>query len=65
MLIYLLDIAHNFIIEKEKDNYALTLKLYAEGLITILGALFKLLDYIEIDTLINNSIFKVLKYNLG
>ena len=64
MLTYLLDIAHNFVIEKEKDNYALALKLRVEGLIITLGALFKLLDCIEIDTLINNSIFKVLKYNL-
>jgi hypothetical protein len=40
------------------------LKLCAEGKITTLGALFKELDRIEIDTLITNSTFKVLSYNL-
>jgi hypothetical protein len=42
----------------------MSLKLRAEGKITTLGALFKELDCIEIDTLIANSIFKVLTYNL-
>jgi hypothetical protein len=40
------------------------LKLRVERKITTLGALFKELNCIEIDTLIANSIFKVLSYNL-
>lgn len=42
----------------------LIIKLYADSIINTLGVLFKIIDYIEIDTLISNSIFKVLKYNL-
>jgi hypothetical protein len=42
----------------------MSLKLRAEGKITTLGALFKELDCTEIDTLITNSTFKVLSYNL-
>jgi hypothetical protein len=40
------------------------LKLCIKRKITTLSALFKELDCTEIDTLITNSIFKVLSYNL-
>ncbi|KAF1968501.1 hypothetical protein BU23DRAFT_479870, partial [Bimuria novae-zelandiae CBS 107.79] len=49
---------------KEKNNLALSLKLYIDNIITTPNKLFKELDYIKIDTLIINNTFKVIAYNL-
>ncbi|KAF1979026.1 hypothetical protein BU23DRAFT_449188, partial [Bimuria novae-zelandiae CBS 107.79] len=49
---------------KERDNFILALKLRADSIITILREPFKEFNYIEIDTLIINGIFKILFYNL-
>ncbi|KAF2472642.1 uncharacterized protein BDR25DRAFT_220050, partial [Lindgomyces ingoldianus] len=49
---------------KEKEDYALAIKLYADSIIITLRRLFKELDYIEIKSLIISSMFKVLLYNL-
>ncbi|KAF2468383.1 uncharacterized protein BDR25DRAFT_231726, partial [Lindgomyces ingoldianus] len=49
---------------KEKKDYTLVIKLYADSVITTPRRLFKELDYIKIKSLIISSIFKVLLYNL-
>ncbi|KAF1974517.1 hypothetical protein BU23DRAFT_461385, partial [Bimuria novae-zelandiae CBS 107.79] len=49
---------------KKRDNFILALKLYANSIITTVKEPFKKSNYIKIDTLIINSIFKVLFYNL-
>ncbi|KAF2467720.1 uncharacterized protein BDR25DRAFT_233678, partial [Lindgomyces ingoldianus] len=49
---------------KEKEDYALAIKLYVDSVITTPKRLFKELDYTEIKSLIISSMFKVLLYNL-
>lgn len=55
--------AQSFLTQKERDDYALALKLREEGVITTMGAPFEESDRAEMDALIANSTFEILTFD--
>jgi hypothetical protein len=52
-----------FLTQKEKDHYALAVKLRADGIITTPGPPFEESDRTELEALIANGTFEILKYD--
>jgi hypothetical protein len=55
--------AQSFLTQKEKDDYALAEQLRQEGIITTAGRPFEESDRTEMDTLIANGTFEILRYD--
>ena len=55
--------ATTFLTQKEKEDYALAIKLRADGVITTPGRPFEESDRTEIESLIAGGTFEVLSYN--
>ena len=53
-----------YLIKKEEEDFALTIKLRNNGVINILGALFKVFNQKEVDNLISYSVFSFKLFNL-